>query len=347
MKRENSIMRFNLKRLGLTLGLASMLCSTSALAQIHVNARVNMSGSCSPCDLSNRSMPRVSLQDSNFSNSNFSRSNLSGGTFHRSNLQGASFHKAYLLRVKGGNVNMRNAVLRGSTLLQAELINSDISHVDLRHADMSNGNFHKSRFMFSNLTGADALQTRFIAADFSNAKLDHADFTDAVFDNAVFIRTKFGDADLTTATFLGANFSSANLSNVTGLTQEQIDFACGDARTQLPDGLNIKTCEHSEEHSVQDIHASLAPTAIPTLPTSPPVIMISNSKRATIKFITPDENTPLSLQDQKLNDVLKDLDEILRTLPADSPLRKDISQARRKIETLQTRTQTHFVVAPE
>lgn len=49
-------------------------------------------------------------------------------------------------------------------------------------------------------------------------------------------------AELEDATFWGANLSGANLEDTEGLEQEQLDPACGDAKTVLPDDLLIKMC---------------------------------------------------------------------------------------------------------
>ena len=38
------------------------------------------------------------------------------------------------------------------------------------------------------------------------------------------------------------NLAGADLSGATGLTQKQLDQACGDKETKLPEGLTIKPC---------------------------------------------------------------------------------------------------------
>ena len=40
-----------------------------------------------------------------------------------------------------------------------------------------------------------------------------------------------------------ADLSGANLSGARNLLQEQLDAACGDDETKLPEGLTIKPCE--------------------------------------------------------------------------------------------------------
>lgn len=344
MKRENYTTHKGVKRLGFAISLISLLGATSALGQTHVNAHVNMSGSCASCDLSNRDMPRISFQESNFSNSNFSRSNLSGATFHRSNLQGASFHKAYLMRVKGNNINMRNAILRGSTLIEAKLINSDISHADLRQADLSSGDFHATRFISSNFIGADAVKAQFMASDFSNAKLNHGDFKNAIFDKAIFIKTDFGDANVANASFLEADFSAANLTKVRGLTPSQIKYACGNAETELPAGMKIKTCIYT---TPQDENAVYSIPAVPT-PSAPPVKSADNQTRPILEFVTspppPNQRASSSVQGQTLIEALESIDDVLKDIPFGSPMHAKLSKTRRTLERLQSQQYTRFQV---
>jgi uncharacterized protein YjbI with pentapeptide repeats len=44
------------------------------------------------------------------------------------------------------------------------------------------------------------------------------------------------------AVLTGANFSGAELQDALGLTQAQLNEACGDATTQLPAGMTIPRC---------------------------------------------------------------------------------------------------------
>ncbi len=49
-------------------------------------------------------------------------------------------------------------------------------------------------------------------------------------------------ANLTDAGLRLANISGANLRDVSGLTQGQLDMACGDGNTVLPSGLKVAPC---------------------------------------------------------------------------------------------------------
>jgi len=90
------------------------------------------------------------------------------------------------------------------------------------HFDVADG-----RLMFVCLSDDD-----FSGASFRNADLSGADFT----------RARLDYADFTGATLSLARFKGADLSLAKGLTQKQLDDACGDADTKLPQGLSVKSC---------------------------------------------------------------------------------------------------------
>jgi uncharacterized protein YjbI with pentapeptide repeats len=71
----------------------------------------------------------------------------------------------------------------------------------------------------------------------SKAKLSHANLKRANLNNA-----NLEMANLTDAALRLADLSGANLKGVKGLTQRQLDTACGDANTVLPKGLTVKSC---------------------------------------------------------------------------------------------------------
>ena len=73
-------------------------------------------------------------------------------------------------------------------------------------------------------------------ADLRNAELSEADLTGA----------ELIGADLSGSTLdgarLGAKLSGANLADIEGLTQDQLDGACGDTGTKLPSDLSVVPC---------------------------------------------------------------------------------------------------------
>ena len=129
---------------------------------------------------------------------------------------------------------------------------SSCAHCNLFQADFSN---HR-------LTGRNFAGARLRQADFSSAVMNHTvfaggDLRDVNGAAGVFSSASFSGADLTNATFVGAylqganfagakligtNFSGAEMSRARGLSQRQLDEACGDEATTLPRGLHVRPC---------------------------------------------------------------------------------------------------------
>jgi uncharacterized protein YjbI with pentapeptide repeats len=326
-----------LKQAGLGVGFVSAVLSTSALAQTPVSTSVQMSGSCSKCDLSHRDMERMSLQGSNFSGSNFSHSNLSGGKFYKSNLAGATFNKAYMMRIEGDGVILHKSNLRDATLSEATLTNSNISHADLRRADLTEGNFEGSSFERSILKATDAMDANFKGANFHGAYLTHGNFTDADFSNAKLTNTIFGQAILEDCEFEGANLSGANLSEVIGLNQGQLDQACGNEKTILPEGLSIKSCPTDQQDQLmadaQGAYESTY-TVVPITPAAPkaaaPVPYYLQSEVR--KFVQVKARSDIDL-------AITEVSEAMKGLPLGSPTRTRLQNALNHMEKMRAQDQ--------
>ena len=225
------------------LALLAVLAAPAS-AQIRVDASIrSSSGSCVGCDLSQKSMTRLRLVDADFSGSNFYRSNLSGGRFDGTNLSGAVFSKAYLIKAEGSRVDLTNAVLRDATLTGASLRESRFASADLRRADLTRGTFTGSDFHKADMSSAIARGADFSGADLSGARLPMANLSETDLTDAVLSGVRAAEVTFTDATMSGARIDGADLRSAEGLTQEQLDTACGDALTRLPVGLSVPYCE--------------------------------------------------------------------------------------------------------
>ena len=125
-------------------------------------------------------------------------------------------------------------------------------HCNLFQADFSNLEL-KGR----NFAGARLRQADMSAAVMNYTVMAGADLRDVNAYGAVFTGISFAGANMTNASLVGtylegANFRGANLSGVnfsgaemdraTGLTQSQLNEACGDEATTLPRGLRLRSC---------------------------------------------------------------------------------------------------------
>ena len=318
------------KQASLGVGFVTAILSATAMAQTPVSTSVQMSGSCSKCDLSHRDMERMSLQGSNFSGSNFSHSNLSGGKFYKSNLAGASFNKAYMMRVEGDGVILHKSNLRDATLSEATLTNSDLSNADLRRADLTEGNFSGSSFQGSILKASDAMEANFQGANFVGAYLTHGNFTDANFSDANLTNTSFGDAILDGCAFNNANLSGANLRDVNGLRQHQLDQACGNEKTVLPDDLSIPHCTKDRQF---DVMADVQPAPAAANPNIQAVVPPQAPTPAVPYYLRPEnrQTAPTHIQSD-LDIALSLLEQAMRSTPMNSPSRARLEQAAAHIE---------------
>lgn len=125
----------------------------------------------------------------------------------------------------------------GCNLFQADLSYLDLPHIDvsgarLRQADLSLATMNHANFARANLSVSNLFGARFTGASFAYADLSRATAAGAY----------FGSADFTGARLDGANLSGAEMETARGLTQAQLNTACGDASTLLPPGLRIPPC---------------------------------------------------------------------------------------------------------
>ncbi len=124
--------------------------------------------------------------------------------------------------------NLFQADLSFRDLPGANVANSRLRQADLSLATMNEADFHNANLSIANMFGG-----RFTSANFQRANLERA----------VMVGAYFGSADFTDATLTGANLSGADLKTTRGLTQAQLDTACGDETTQLPTGLSVPRCQ--------------------------------------------------------------------------------------------------------
>lgn len=125
----------------------------------------------------------------------------------------------------------------GCNLFQAEFnglqaTGLDFSGARLRQADLSLTVLNRARFNRADLRDVNAYGGVFSSASFAGANMT----------NAGFVGTYLRGANFSGATLVGTDFSGADLTGARGLTQSQLDRACGDATTVLPGRLHIPPC---------------------------------------------------------------------------------------------------------
>lgn len=140
-----------------------------------------------------------------------------------------------------GQLNLSEAMLEGADLRSAllhcsVLIDANLARANLRDANPQNTNFH----------GANLYRTDFTRASvggsvFYRGTLVRADFSDAHLRDTEFSNVPLTGTDFTDARFGNTRFEDVDLRNAKGLTQNQLDDACGES-VQLRHGLSIQPC---------------------------------------------------------------------------------------------------------
>ncbi|MGE0741848.1 MAG: pentapeptide repeat-containing protein [Hyphomonadaceae bacterium] len=123
----------------------------------------------------------------------------------------------------------------------------DLFQIDLSYQSIAGRDFTGARIRQADLSLATADSARFHAANLSLTNLfgvraGRADFSDANLEGATLVGGYFGGARFGGAVLSGANLSGAELAGAQGLTQEQLNTACGDAQTTLPAGMTVRAC---------------------------------------------------------------------------------------------------------
>jgi uncharacterized protein YjbI with pentapeptide repeats len=150
-----------------------------------------------------------------------------------SGLDGADLEKANLLRSmmdksKAAGANFEKAVgfrtsFVGTDLTSARFAKSEMQRADFTGATLTNVDFEKSELGRANFSNADINGT-----NFRFANLARADFRTARFDTPI---------EFTGAYFYLTRIEGVDLTQAVGLAQWQVDMACGDLGTQLPENL--------------------------------------------------------------------------------------------------------------
>ena len=130
------------------------------------------------------------------------------------------------------------AVAPGRTALESiKAGNHDCPHCDLTGADLTNTCVKEGNLQGAKFDGARAVLMCMSFADFRGASFRNTDLAGANLTHAKVDGADFTGADLSITSIKGTDLSHAH-----GLTQSQLDRACGDNETKVPAGLRVKIC---------------------------------------------------------------------------------------------------------
>lgn len=174
------------------------------------------------------------MDNFNFSGANFTRSDLSASDLRNSNLKNTIFVKTNLVRASLSGSDAENANFEGviasrtdfskvnfknANFLKAEVSRSNFSNSNLENAVMSKADFSRVNFFNSNLKGVNLSFTDISRTNLTNISIDE-NFT---LEGSYMFLTRIEGVDL---------------SSLKTLKQWQIDMACGNDATILPQGIS-------------------------------------------------------------------------------------------------------------
>ena len=110
----------------------------------------------------------------------------------------------------------------------------------------------KSEFFRASFQGAEFENVDWSRSELGRANFSNARFKDVNFEYSNLSRVRFNGAKLTNVNFSGAytyltNFENVDLSMTSNLSQAQLGTACGNDKTQLPQGLERPVSWHCSE----------------------------------------------------------------------------------------------------
>lgn len=115
-------------------------------------------------------------------------------------------------------------------------------HHDCPHCELAGADLTNQCVKNGNLEGADFSGARLFLMCMSFADFRGASFRDADLSGANLAHAKLDGADLSGAKLTITSIKGTDLSRAKGVTQHQLDQACGDADTRVSPGLRVKTC---------------------------------------------------------------------------------------------------------
>ena len=152
------------------------------------------------------------------------KANIPGANLSGANLRGADLDSAHLNSAYLSGANLSGANLLGANLSGANLTSAKLNRVDLTGADLTGANLG-----LADLNGAYLSSANLSGANLGGANLRGADLTGANLRGA-----NLRGANLSVAYLIGADLTGAK-----NLIQTQLNEACGNSETELPEGLGL------------------------------------------------------------------------------------------------------------
>jgi hypothetical protein len=134
-------------------------------------------------------------------------------------------------------LNLSKAQLQGAKLWAAKFQRANFTEAQLQGADFTEAQLQQAVLKNAQLKEAVFWKTECQGADFTAAQLQGAFLWQANLQGAILTGAQLQGANLVKANLEGAQLQGVDLTHVQDLTQPQINRACVDENTRLPEGL--------------------------------------------------------------------------------------------------------------
>ncbi|WP_048708734.1 pentapeptide repeat-containing protein [Microvirga massiliensis] len=160
------------------------------------------------------------------------RMDLRSTDLRRADLRGAHLQGANLIEAHLEGANLAGAHLQGAELSDTYLQGAELHEAHLEMASLVKAHLEGARLTRAHLEGASLWDAHLEGARLYLAHLKRVQLTEAHLEGANLVKVHLEEADLREA-----HLEGADLEGTTGLTQDQLDAAHGNAETKLPKGL--------------------------------------------------------------------------------------------------------------
>ena len=140
------------------------------------------------------------------------------------------------------NASQIDSVKRGASCPGCNLFQADFDYEDVSRRNLSGARLRQSDWSLATVDGTNFSRADLSIANLYGIRATGANFARANLNRTVLVGGSFDGANFAGANFAEANISGAEMSRARGLTQAQLNQACGDATTELPRGLTVPAC---------------------------------------------------------------------------------------------------------
>ena len=202
-------------------------------------------------DLREANLQEANLQGANLEEANLQGAYLWGADLREADLREADLRGAYLVSEDARSANLRGVKLQGADLREVDLQGADFGGATLQGADLRRARLQGAKLQGATLQGADLRRVKLQGAKLQGADLQGAVFRKPEVAPGTVVNVEAGmlepglfaalaDESLGATALAEANLSGADLRGAVGLVQHDIEQACGNEETKLPEGPTLR-----------------------------------------------------------------------------------------------------------